>query len=98
MSDEKVKSAEEPALHVFHDGEDWYIAASVEDCAAVYEEHVGEPPDADFQEFKQLPDDSKIRIVCDENGTPDDEGEAIERTCAEWAASQGRSFLCSRNY
>lgn len=45
-----------------------------------------------------LPDDSTLRIVCDEHGEISDNGTSITKTCAEWIAKEGRGMLASSEY
>jgi len=85
-------------LHVFHDGEDWYVAQSLADAEELRDAHYGE---ARPTEMRQLPDDKMIGILCDEQGQPSDGGkgdEGVDLTAAQWATRQGRGYLCSRDF
>ena len=87
-------------LHCYTDGTDTVVALSPEDALLAWAEHIGdiEYRDEGDASFGQLPDDKPLSIICDEDGNPDDEGEAITKTAAEWARDQGRGFLCSTEY
>lgn len=82
-------------LHVFHDEEDWYVAHSVSDAESLRDAHYGE---ARPTEMLQLPEDKIIGVLCNEKGEPDDWGKGVDLTAAEWAAKQGRGYLCSVDF
>lgn len=74
---------------------DWVIAASPEDCNQVCSEHTGqllaEVLESEYV-WRALPLDRVIPLHMDDGrGT-------VEKTCAEWTAEQGRSFLGSTEY
>lgn len=78
-----------PELHVYKNDCDWYVAASPEDAANACHEHTEVPLD-EIATFVPLADDSPLTVT-DE----DDEPPKLTKTCAEWARSNGRGFLCS---
>jgi hypothetical protein len=92
------------AKHVYlWDDEDWIVASSTEEAREFYAAHVGmslEELAAEYEgaQVEQLDDDAKLSIVCNDDGEPDDSGEAVERTCGEWADLMAPGLLCSRNY
>jgi hypothetical protein len=79
---------------------DKVIAHGEADAWAVWTETTGMDPDEEGcrEDIWELPADKELRIVCDADGNPSDDGETISRTCAEWVAHQGRGFLCSTEY
>jgi hypothetical protein len=82
---------------------DKVIAHGEADAWAVWTETTGMDPGEEFSEdpdeaIQELPADKVLRIICDADGNPSDDGETISRTCAEWVAHQGRGFLCSTEY
>lgn len=85
-------------LHVFHDGQDWYIANDAADAhalrVAMYD---GEPPE-DAGVLEQLPDAEVVGVLCNDFGRPDDHGTGIKKTAAEWVAQEGRCVLCSSDF
>lgn len=84
-------------LHVFHDGQDWFIAADAMDAAAVRAELYPHEAPEDFDALAQIPEDEVIGVLCNEQGKPDDHGVGVNKTAAEWAAQEGRGVLCSRD-
>jgi hypothetical protein len=74
------------------DEEEYVIATTPEDAAAVYHETVGD--DLVFDDgpatWTQLPDDRIFGIRLEE-----DDEYATKRTCAEWAQTLGRTYLGS---
>lgn len=79
-------------LAVFYepDAEEWVIAYSETDATEVYKEMGGELLDEGMH-WQRL-DDSKVLNM-------DDAPEGTEsKTCAQWCASNGRSYLGSGNY
>lgn len=88
-------------LHVFQSECDWVVAESLDDAFKVMLEHTGETRkdleeyDADY--FEQLADDHKVSII-DDGDLPSAEWTRTTKTCAEWAKSDGRGFLCSTEY
>jgi len=87
------------ALHVFEmtSGPDWVVAADVDDAWAVWSEHTGEKREdyEDSDGWEQLDDASDVRIAEDLSA------DALvwnTKTCAQWAADEGRCFLCSTEY
>ncbi len=84
------------ALHVFSDGEtDWYVAESPEDAAALQRELTGLKTEDQDWTFEALPDAASLSIYPDDGRKP---GSQVTKTCAEWAASNSRGFLCSTEY
>lgn len=69
------------------------VAESEADASQVWRETVGEDYDEeDCGAWEREPDDTVLSIT-------DDSGENEEsKTCAQWAASNGRGFLCSTEY
>lgn len=74
-------------LHVFYNDCDVVIAASPEDAGAVLAEIGCTLDNPEDYPFVQWPDD-KVFTVRDEHGEV--EG---RKTCAEWAAGNGRGYL-----
>ncbi len=86
-------------LHVFHnDDSEWFVARDVDDAWKVAIELWGgtrEEWEADSVVLERCPDDSVIRI----NEAEEDAPPACRSlTCAEWAKSNGRGFLCATDY
>lgn len=81
-------------LRVFRNECDWYVASSAEDAAKAYSEFVGEAPDPE-DPFEPLDDDHPLTITVDPDAR---KPEKVTKTCAEWAGSNGRGFLCSTEY
>lgn len=80
-------------LHVYkNENIDWVIAASPEDANAVLVEMLGgDATDLAPSDWTLLPDHQQLTIR--------DECRGLERrTCAEWVAQEGRSFLGSTEY
>jgi hypothetical protein len=87
-------------LHVFtdDDGIDTVIAESAEDAMLVWLEQTWEPSsDHPNKKWIQRPDMDELTVV-DNDGEWGKSGRGYTRTCQEWAASQGRGFLCSSEY
>lgn len=82
-------------LHVFDDGEDWYVAHDASDAAELRRVHYGEERPG---ELEKLSANKLIGILCDENGEPSDSGKGVDLAATEWAAKQGRGYLCSRDF
>ncbi len=91
--------SETPSLHVFVDsyGIDAVIASDVEDAWAVWEEETGGMRDPQIT-WEQQPDDNLFVLGYEDmNEVPPGEPAVEEKTCAEWATLQGRSFLGTRD-
>lgn len=86
-------------LRVWRNDVEWLIAGDREDLRALWRENTG-CTDEEFeeQEFYELPGESKLRIICNEQGEIDDTGEPLELTCAEWIAREGRGLLCTTEH
>jgi hypothetical protein len=76
------------------------IALDIADARAVWhEQNGGDIEDFDDNDaenpWREMADNETLRICCDENGDPTDEGcyETVEKTAAEWA-KRGRGYLC----
>lgn len=78
-------------LYVWTDKTEWVVASTIEDVREVLREHRRED-DIVLGDFAKLPDDKLITIV-DEDGVL-----KTSKTAAEWAAENGRGFLCSTEY
>lgn len=89
-----AKDVEAASLHVFRNECDWYVAASPTDAAQAYRDFVGDDPDPD-DPFELLDDDRPLTITSDPDAR---KPEKVTKTCAEWARSNGRGFLCSTEY
>ena len=85
-------------LHVFQSQCDWWVATDEAEAAKMLEEHYGDTVEEMDEEFRLLPDDEVIKIVCDEDGRISDSGESVPRTAAEWAKREGRGLLASTEY
>lgn len=90
-------------LHVFYDGEaEWYVATSAEDAAAQQRELTGLAAEDQDWTFDALPDGHALTIWCDTSMNPTEPFSEvaiqITKTCAQWAASNGRGILCSTEY
>lgn len=93
-------------LHVFTNGYETVVARDAYDARAVMVEEWGGTPD-DFSpvaEWSQLPDDKPLTIGFEQGDEPTP-GEAqhngfvnVTKTCAEWAASEGRRLIGSTEY
>lgn len=85
-------------LHVFHDGQDWYIAMDAADAhvlrVGLYSDELPE----DAGPLEQLPDDEIVGVLCNENGRPDDHGTGVNKAAGEWAKQEGRGVLCSMEF
>lgn len=84
-------------LSLFTDDQDTVVASDMQDAAEVwakdqgstYEDAVGDT----FDEcWRRIGDDEVIRIHNDEGG------ETVVKRAEEWAASNGRGFLCSTDW
>ncbi len=75
-------------LHVWTDDEEWVVARDAQDARAVMAE-IGCDLDPDI-EFELCPDDQVFTIYQDEQGS-----DAVTKTFAEWAAGNGRGYLCA---
>ena len=78
-------------LYVWTDKTELVVASTIEDVREVLREHRRED-DIVLGDFAKLPDDKLITIV-DEDGVL-----KTSKTAAEWAAENGRGFLCSTEY
>jgi len=83
-------------LHVYRNGAtDWFVAESAEEAHAMGLELgalVGADEEYADEVYVQCADDSFLKI-------DSENGPGVEaKTCAEWAASSGKGFLCTENY
>lgn len=72
--------------------EEWYIASSPDDAAALYEQTVGEPLEfatGEAVEWTPLPPEKPFRF--------NDNGHVTTKTCAEWVREKGRGYFASAN-
>lgn len=74
-------------LHVYTDDEEFVIASSEADAAAVLREASNA---VDVAIWFQLPDDRAF--------TYDDGQSIVKKTCGEWAKERGRGYFCAANY
>lgn len=86
-------------LHVFkNDVVDWFVAETAEEAkrlSIAYAKECGidvELYDVDDNMFTQERDDKRLTI------NDDSESGKTTKTCAEWAAQNGKGFLCSTEY
>lgn len=87
-------------LHVFFDLEStWVVARDETDAMAVWCELTGEDA-VDYPDIEWVPcgDDSTLTIQVDEAGEISDGPYSLTKTCAEWAAHNGRGFLAAEDY
>lgn len=86
-------------LRVWTDDTDTVVAADLADAQKVWEEHHGSTFEQEMMtldDWSQVPDDKPITIHnVDGRGTDDDK---LTLTAAEWAARDGRGFLCSTEW
>jgi hypothetical protein len=83
-------------LHVFTDGTDTVVAKDLPDVQRVYEEHVMVKfvdEGMSLDDWEQVHDDEPIAI-----NDYDGHGGKLTLTAKEWAARDGRCFLCSTEY
>ncbi len=96
------------SLQVWTDGTDWYVAEDIDDIRACVIEQHGSWEEWEDREWTALPAD-KVISIHDSDGDLRRRGiatttnpisglEVVERTCAEWIASEGRGMLCSTEY
>ena len=84
-------------LRVFrNDVIDWVIAESPADATRAWEEHNGDTwenctGDDERPSWRELANDEVLNVR-------DDDGDSVEKTCAEWVRDHGRGFLCSTEY
>jgi hypothetical protein len=80
-------------LKMFTAHEEWCIASSPEDASKCYEEAIGESLEAQAGdekiEWTEEPPDKIYRY--------NDDGNVIEKTCAEWVREKGRGYFASAN-
>lgn len=85
-------------MKVFTNGTDTFVANDLADVANVYFEHTGvtlEQEMLTLDDFRELPGD-EMKTICNLNdGGVDDKA---TKTCAEWAAENGRGLLCSTEW
>lgn len=85
-------------LHVWTDSEraDHIIAESEEDAWELWGEFCCDPRETDAPGYwRALPDDAPITVTLyDDHDRP----YYVKKTCAEWIAEKGRTFLCSREW
>ena len=84
-----------PPLRVWKGDNDWVIAESAGDAAAVMAEQAGYPNEAAYlaeteDEFAPLDDDKPLTL--------DEDGDKTTKTCAEWVRDLGRGHLGSRDF
>jgi hypothetical protein len=85
------------ALFLFTDDQDTVVASDMLDAAEVWTKHQGSTyEDAVGDKFdecwRRIGDDEVIKIHNDEGG------ETVTKRAKEWAASNGRGFLCSTDW
>lgn len=80
-------------LHVFTNEYEYWVGESAEAVCATWREAMGIKPgtwdDSAPDVWRQVPDESRMKILS-EDGTHE-----IEKTCAEWAASEGPGILAA---
>lgn len=85
-------------MHVWTNTTDTVVAADIADAQRVWEEKIGatfEQEGMSIYDWRQVPDDEVITIRNVHDRGWDD---AETRTAAEWAAQEGRGFLCSTEW
>lgn len=93
---------DERQLHVFEGDDEWFVAYDAEDAWAAWAEFCGEKRedyDLDGEPYWTLcPDGAPRKIHMEEPRDDGSEPEIMTKTNAEWAASNGRGYLCSRDW
>ena len=90
-------------LHVFTMliGPDTVVARDFDDAWTVWAEAYGEDR-ADYEEhdqWRRRPDGERLSIINEDRASVSpDEWTRTTKTCGEWAAENGRGFLCSTEY
>jgi hypothetical protein len=78
------------------------VACCIADAWDVWTETTGESDRGYREDLAPVPDDRPLRVWSLPDGTIAEEGEdeaaPVERTCGEWAAREGRGFLCSSEF
>ena len=85
-------------MRVFTDDTDTVVAADLADARKVWEEHHGstfEQEMMSLEDWSEVPEDEVITI-CNFHGNGSDD--KVTRTASEWAAQNGRGFLCSTEW
>ena len=85
-------------MKVFTNDTDTVVAADLADVERVVEDHYGytfEQEGMSLDDWSEVPPDEPITICNFHNCGPDDKE---TRTAAEWAATEGRGFLCSTEW
>lgn len=83
-------------LHVYYAEPDKFVAESMKEATAMAVTHGHHPGDLERNEYpEELPDDKVIGIFCDDSGAISDSGNVVKRTAADWAARNGKGFLCT---
>lgn len=92
-------------MHVFTIGEDMVVAADAADAFEAWLEFTdrrAENVDETVDDVSQLEDERPVEIWVNADGHPGEvdgiNGETVTKTSAEWAAQEGRGFLCSPNF
>ncbi len=102
LDDKPVTGNESPMsndLHVYHnEATDWIVASSPQEAMVYYRQYLKDAgctlDEDEITEFVQCDDDRVLKIIPDE----DQSLPPIEKTCAAWAAHNGKGFLCSENF
>jgi len=83
--------------HVFATQCDWWVAETTAEVEALVLAHYGDTIEERCDEIEQLPDDSTVKITCDEAGAISEEGDgfSVTRTCREWADREPVGLLAS---
>lgn len=86
-------------MKVFTDGTLTVVAADLSDAQRVVEAHHGatfEQEGWTLDDWAEVPHDESITIRTEDDDGP--QGFSTTKTASEWAASDGRGFLCSTEY
>jgi hypothetical protein len=81
-------------LAVYHNEDDWVVAESAEESREICAANYGVPLD-EVADFAVCAPETTLAV---HEGDPDNASERREQTMAQWAAEQGKRFLCSINF
>lgn len=86
-------TAEDPLLHLWHDGSNYVVAVNSADASELLGAHLGEP--VVNAKWRAVPDDYELSLLAD---AYDRSSEVTRKTAAKWVKSRGRGYLGSADF
>ncbi len=90
----------EPALALWHNGDDYVVASSAAEAARQLTLHTGDEPSSASAHWEVVPPNVAITLWCVEGEVASHEapgGVRVTRSAAYWIESQGAGYLASES-